>query len=169
MADDLEDFESPGETEPPGNLEESPKKGAPPIRRDPVSTLNVGMLVYIGVNTLIGVPLTLAPAGLYDFVGVASDVASELNGLRWLGAMMLAWAVSAILILARPVGRAFFVTAGSLQLTLGAAAFVYSWSLGEELGDTWFQIVMTIILVGSAAVLWWARLKARNVLAGKVD
>lgn len=166
MDDDFEGFESPPET---ASGDEKQRKGAPPVRRDPVSTLNVGMLVYIGVNTLIGVPLTLAPAGLYEFVGVASEVASELNGLRWLGAMMLAWAISAILILARPVGRGFFVTAGSLQLTLGAAAFVYSWSLGEQLGDTWFQIVMTIILVGSAAVLWWARLKARNVLAGKVD
>ena len=127
------------------------------------------MLVYIGVNALIGVPLTLAPAGVYEFIGEGQELAARLDGMRWLGAMMLAWAISAVLILARPVGRGFFVTAGSLQLTFGAAAFLYSWSLGEQLGDTWFQIVMTIILVSSAAVLWWARLKARNVLAGKVD
>lgn len=166
MDDDFSEFDAEPVEE---AVEPAVAKAALPVRRDPVSTLNIAMLVYIGVNTLIGVPLTLAPAGVYEFVGVAPQVATELNGLRWLGAMMLAWAISAILILARPVGRAFFVTAGSLQLTFGAAAFVYSWTLGEELGDTWFQVLMTMILVGSAMVLWWARLKARKVLAGKAD
>lgn len=136
-----------------------------PAKRDPVSTLNLAILVYIAVNALFGIPLTLAPAGFYDFVGVASEATVEFDGLRWLGAMLLAWAVSAILVLARPTGRAFFVTAGSLQLTFGAVAFVYSWSLGEGLGATWFQVVGSVVLIGAALVLWWARLTARKVLS----
>ena len=139
---------------------------APPKRpRDPADTLRIAMVVYIAVNLILGIPLMLIPVGFLDFIGVEEVIAEHLGGLRWVGAVLVAWGIAGILVLARPVGRAYFVTAGSLQLTFAAVAFIYSWWVGESLGDVWFQTLVSVVLVGSAAFLWWARLKARGILA----
>lgn len=139
--------------------------GQPREPRHPVDTLRIAMIVYIAVNLLYGIPLTFVPGSFLDVIGVEEATAGELGGLRWMGAMLLAWGVSGILVLARPVGRAYFVTAGALQLTFGAAAVLYSWLIGDGLGAVWFETLTVAIFVGSAAYLSWARLKARAVLA----
>ena len=144
----------------------SPAASAPRQKRDPAGTLSLAMLVYIAVNAIFGV-LLLFPAQFYDFVGVRSSIADDLGGLRWVGAMLLSWAVAAILVLARPVGRAFFVTTGSLQLTVVAVALAYSLAIDDGLGATWFQILSALIWAAAAGVMWWARLGARKVLSGK--
>ena len=69
--------------------------------------------------------------------------------------------------LARPGGRAIFVTTGALQLTFGALAFVYSWSISEYEWSLWYHIVATTILVAGAAYMSWARLRGRSVLKGE--
>ena len=99
--------------------------GEPREPRHPVDTLRIAMIVYIAVNLLYGIPLTFVPGSFLDVIGVEEATAGELGGLRWMGAMLLAWGVSGILVLARPVGRAYFVTAGALQLTFGAAAVLF--------------------------------------------
>ncbi len=144
----------------------SPAAAEPKPKRDPAGTLSIAMLVYIAVNAIYGV-LLLFPAQFYDLVGVRSATADRLGGLRWVGAMLLSWAVSAILVLARPVGRAIFVTAGSLQLTVVTVALAYSLAIDDGLGASWFQIVSILVWGAAAAVMWWARLGARKVLAGK--
>ena len=143
--------------------EEPAPEPRPP--RDPADTLRIGLIVYIVVNLTLGIPLLLVPVGFLDFIGVETAIAEQLAGLRWVGAVLVAWGISAVLVLARPVGRAYFVTVGALQMTFAAAAFLYSWWRNESLGSGWFQVAAGIVLVGSAAYLWWARLKARSVLA----
>ena len=81
-----------------------------------------------------------------------------------MGAVILAWAVSGILVLARPGGRAIFVTTGALQLTFGAASLLYSWSVSEYEWSTWYHALATLILAGGALYMWWARLRGREVL-----
>lgn len=132
--------------------------------RDPENTLRAALLVYISVNLLLGVPLTLVPSGFLDLIGINPDTAATLGGLRVFGAMLVAWGVAAMLVIARPIGRAYFVTAGVLQLTFGAVAFVYSWAIGESLGAVWFQVVAAAILSGSAGYMWWARYRVRGLL-----
>lgn len=131
---------------------------------DPAATLTSAMVVYIFINLLFGLPLVLFPAKFFDLVGLEDEVASQLGGLRWVGATLLAWAISGILVLARPGGRAIFVTAGSLQLSLAAAAMLYSTSLGEYEWSLWFQLTMTLITVIGALYMWWARLRGRSML-----
>lgn len=132
--------------------------------RDPAATLNLAMLVYIFVTLVFALPLVIAPVAFFDAIGLDEVVANELGGLRWVGAVLLAWAVSGILVLARPGGRAIFVTTGALQMTFGALAFLYSWSIDEFHWATWYQFVATALFVAASAVLWWARLASRNVL-----
>ena len=153
-------YHGPGEEQGPGD-----GSGQPREPRDPVDTLRIAMIVYIAVNLVYGVPLTFFPGSFLDVIGVEEASASELGGLRWMGAMLLAWGISGILVLARPFGRAYFVTAGALQLSFAAAAVVYSWLVGDGLGEVWFDTLTAVIFVGSAIYLSWARLKARAVLA----
>lgn len=139
-----------------------PSAEKPP--RDPSETLRIALLVYVVVNLLLGVPLTLGPSASLSFIGVDEQVASELGGLRLLGAMLVAWAVAALLVAARPAGRAYFVTAGALQMTAASAALVYSALVDEALGDTWFQVVAIVLVGGCAVLLWWARVRSRMVM-----
>lgn len=140
--------------------------GLPPRRavRDPAATLNLAMVVYIFVNLLFALPLVIFPATFFDAIGLRSSTAELLGGLRWVGAVLLAWAISGILVLARPGGRAIFVTTGALQLTFAALAFLYSWSLGEYGWSTWYQAAATVVLVAGSLVMWWARLAGRKLL-----
>jgi hypothetical protein len=125
------------------------------------------MVVYIFVNFAFALPLVIFPAAYFDLIGLPGNVADELGGLRWVGAVLLAWSITAIQVMARPGGKAVFVTAGAVQLTFGAAAFLYSWSLQEYGWDLWYQVLASLIWTGGAVYLWWARMSARNVLKGE--
>jgi hypothetical protein len=136
-------------------------------KREPAAVLMSAMVVYVFINMLFAIPLLVAPAAFFDAVGLSSVVADQLGGLRWVGAVLLAWAVSGILVLAKPGGRAIFVTTGALQLTFAAVAFVYSWSINEYEWSLWYHLMATLILVAGAAYMSWARLRGRAVLKGE--
>lgn len=161
-------------TSPEGDSFEVPPvtEDLPPPRRKPrdaAATLTSAMVVYIFINLLFALPLLVAPGAFFDFIGVDPVVASELDGLRWVGAVILAWAISGILVLARPGGRAIFVTTGALQLTLGALAFLYSWSIDEYTWSLWYQVVATVVLLAGSIYMWWARLRGRKVFRGELE
>ena len=144
----------------------------PKPKREPASLLNSAMVVYVFINLVFALPLLIAPAAFFDAIGLDGlngRVPDQLGGLRWVGAVLLAWAISGILVLARPEGRAIFVTTGALQLTLGAAAFAYSWSISEYEWSTWYHLLATTVLVVGGAFMWWARLRARSVLKGSAS
>ncbi len=143
--------------------------GAVPAKRvkDPAGTLNVAMLVYIFVTLVFALPLVIAPVAFFDAIGIAERTADDLGGLRWVGAVLLAWATSGILVLARPGGRAIFVTTGALQFSFGALAFLYSWSIDEYTWDLWYHALATALLMAGSVVLWWARFSARKVLGDR--
>jgi len=138
-------------------------------KRDVASLLTSAMVVYVFVNLIFALPLLVAPESFFDGIGLTDRVADQLGGLRWVGAVLLAWAVSGILVLARPEGRAIFVTTGALQLTFGALALVYSWSISEYEWSLWYHAVATLVLAVGAVYMWWARLRGRSVLKGVAD
>ncbi|GMQ85200.1 MAG: hypothetical protein BMS9Abin07_0765 [Acidimicrobiia bacterium] len=129
------------------------------------TTLRWAMLWYIAVNLAIGVPLLLIPVQFLNVIGVDDATAVELGGLRWMGAMLTAWAVAGIIIVLRPGGRAFFVTAGALQMSFGAAALLYSSVVEEQLASLWFHTLVTVVFVGTAVYLWVARFRAKEEFA----
>lgn len=135
--------------------------------RDPASTLSMAMLVYIFVNLAFALPLVIFPEAYFDVVGLDDAVADDLGGLRWVGAMLLAWSIAAIQVMARPEGKSVFVTTGAFQLTFGAVAFLYSWSVREYSWDLWYQVLASLVLTLAAVYLWWARMSARKVLKGE--
>jgi hypothetical protein len=148
--------------------EEGPSEAPVPKKpRDPAATLTAAMVVYIFVNLAFALPLVIFPKAYFDIIGLDSTVADQLGGLRWVGAMLLAWSITAIQVMARPGGKAVFVTTGAFQLTLGALAFLYSWSIREYEWDLWYQFLASLVLIGGAVYLWWARMSARKVLKGQ--
>ncbi len=132
--------------------------------RDPTATFNIAMAVYIFVNLLFALPLVIFPVAFFDAIGLPTRVAEDLGGLRWVGAVLLAWAISGILVLARPGGRAIFVTTGAFQLSFAALAFLYSWSIDEFAWSTGYHLAATVVLVAGSIVMWWARLTGRKLL-----
>ncbi len=156
----------------PEPVSEEPRSGMPAVqprrRRDPQDILKLALVVYIFINLLFGLPIVIGPTGFFDAIGLPPTTAADLGGLRWVGAVLLAWAISGILVLARPGGRAIFVTTGALQLTLAALAFLYSWSLDEVMWSSVYHLTATAVLVVGAFILWWARFSARKVFKGEV-
>ena len=134
--------------------------------RDPAKTLTSAMVVYIFVNLTFALPLVIFPAAYFDLIGLDKVVADQLGGLRWVGAVLLAWSITAIQVLARPGGKAVFVTTGAFQLTFGALAFLYSWSIREFGWALWYQALASLIWTLGAVYLWWARMSGRKVLKG---
>lgn len=134
--------------------------------RDPASTLTSALVVYIFVNLALALPLVIFPSAYFDVIGLDQTVADQLGGLRWVGAVLLAWSITAIAVMARPEGRGVFVTAGATQLTMGALGFLYSWSINEYDWSTWYQVLASVVLTAGAVYLWWARLSGRKLLKG---
>lgn len=143
-------------------IEDLTQPAPPPTR---TGILRWAMLWYTAVNLAIGLPLMLFPVEFLDLIGVDDATAVALGGLRWVGAMLVAWAVAALIIVARPGGRAYFVTAGALQMTFGAGALLYSSFVDEQLGALWFHTLVTVVFVGTAIYLWVARYRAREAFS----
>ena len=148
---------------------EGPSRGrAPHVRRreprTPVATLTFAMFVYIFVNLLWALPLLFSPQRFFSLILKGELVPGQFDGLRWFGAALLAWAVSGILVLARPEGRAIFVTTGALQLTFAGSLSLYTWYIDPDQWTLWYDIAGSSIFNIGAVYLWWARFRARAVL-----
>jgi hypothetical protein len=144
------------------DLAASEESSEPPTASSRGGILRWAMLWYVAVNLAIGLPLLLIPVQFLSLIGVDDATAVALGGLRWVGAMLVAWAVAALMIVARPAGRAYFVTAGALQMTFGAAALLYSSFVDEQLASLWFHTLITVVFVGTAIYLWVARFRAKE-------
>lgn len=135
--------------------------------RDPATTLTTAFVVYIFINLALALPLVIFPVAYFEVIGLDEVIADNLGGLRWVGAVLLAWSITGIAVMARPEGRGVFVTAGAAQLTMGALGFLYSWSLDEYQWSTWYQALCSVVLTAGAVYLWWARLSGRKLLRGQ--
>ncbi len=149
------------EAEGGGRARERPK-------RTPRGTLNMALGMYIVVNLAYGIPLLLAPDLLWGTVAGADEAAKvALRTTRWGGAILVAWAVGAFLLMAVPRGQRTFFTTLALQYSLAAAAIVFSILTGEwdDAGvAAWFPWLSAVVIAAGALYLWLARLRARDLL-----
>ncbi len=128
----------------------------------------MALLTYIAINLAYGVPLLLAPDFLWGTIAGASGQAeAALATTRWGGAILVAWAVGAFLLMAVPRGQRTFVTTLALQYSLAAAAIALSAVAGEfdDAGiRAWFPWASVVVVGAGSLYLWYARLKARDLL-----
>lgn len=137
-----------------------------PTPLEPGTHLRLSVLAYIALNLAYGLPAALWPDLLWGTLGGGDDATVEvLRGMRWAGAILVAWAIGGLLVLTRPKGRQTMVTTFALQTSLAATALVVS-ALADEFrwAKTWF-VLLAIIAVGATALyLWYGRWAARDVL-----
>lgn len=136
--------------------------------RTPRGTLNLALIAYIAVNLAYGIPLLLAPDFLWGTIaGAAPAAETALATTRWAGGILIAWAAGAFLLMAVPRGQRTFVTTLALQYSLAAGAIVLSILFGEfeDAGfRDWFPWLSAVLVALVALYLWFARLKARDML-----
>lgn len=133
---------------------------------EPGTHFRLSVLLYIAVSFAFGLPIALWPDLIWGTLAGASDPVLEvMTGMRWAGAILIAWAVGGLLVLARPKGRQTMVTTFALQFSLAAAALVIS-ALADEFtwAETWFVLFSIIAVGGAALYLWYGRWVGRDML-----
>ena len=162
-------------TDSPGDQFDSEKVApstapVPKEPRTPRAVLNTGLMVYIAVNLAYGLPMLLWPKLLWETIGGADTDAAgaALLTTRWAGGVLVGLAMGAIFVLMRPTGQRTFVTTIAIHTALAAAAILVSAANGEwdDAGvEEWFYWLSGIVVASESAYLWYARFKARAVLA----
>lgn len=134
---------------------------------EPGTHLRLSVLAYVAINIAYGLPIALWPDLVWKtLAGVDGDQLEALRGMRWAGAILIAWAIGGLLVLTRPRGRQTMVTTFALQFSLAAVALVVS-ALADEFAfaDTWF-VLAAIAVVGAGGIyLWYGRWAGRAVLS----
>ena len=145
------------------NPETAPRESVP---LEPGTHFRLSVLLYVAVSLLFGLPTALWPGLIWGTLAGATDSVLEvMNGMRWAGAILIAWAAGGLLVLARPKGRQTMVTTFALQFSLAAAALVFS-ALTDEFAwaETWFVLFSIIAVGGGALYLWYGRWVGRDSL-----
>ncbi len=161
---DRDDFSAEGE----GASPSSAPTPAPKTPRSPRHTLNLALLVLVGLDLGYGLPMLLWPGLLWGTIGGADGLHLEaLKTNRWAGALLVGLAIGALFVMARPAGQRTIVTMFAIQSAIAATALVLSAVNGELSGvlDAWFYWLAAVATAATSLYLWYARLKARSVLA----
>lgn len=128
----------------------------------------MALLAYIVGNTVYGLPMVLVPGVLWGTIGGADgDAQVALESNRWVGALLLALAFGALLVLRQPAGQRTFVTTLAMGDAAMAAVIVLG-ALGGDFSDVlddWFVWATAVGLGAISGGLWWGRLKGRHILA----
>lgn len=141
-------------------------QAAEPSPLEPGTHLRLSVLLSVVINLAYGLPVALWPDLIWGtLAGGTSAEVELLSGMRWSGAILIAWAIGGFLVLSRPKGRQTMVTTFALQFSLAAVALAFS-ALTDEFvwADTWFVLVSIVGVGASALYLWYGRWAGREVL-----
>lgn len=155
-------FEEPDGTAPP------PPETPEPVleRRTPERTLVTAMLVVVGVAGIYGGLLLAAPRFVWVTIGGAAELhGPAYDGTRFVGGLLVGLAIAALFVLRSPSTQNTLVTVMAIQATAAAAGDLLT-VLGDDAATAWwFEWGVAIVTSGLALYLWWARFRARRLLA----
>jgi len=118
-------------------------------------------VIFAIVSLVYGLCYLLIPGVL---VKISGGDPVDLGWLRWLGGLLIALGIGALLVRRDPTKQGVFVTTISLGTLLSGLALLYSWIMHEYSGATWFIALPAIIVLAVSALLWWSRQKAKAIL-----
>jgi hypothetical protein len=133
---------------------------------EPGTHFRLSVLLYVAVSLAFGLPIALWPDLIWGTLAGGSDSVLEvMTGMRWAGAILIAWAIGGMLVLTRPKGRQTMVTTFALQFSLATAALILS-ALADEFvwAETWFVLFSIVSVAASALYLWYGRWVGREIL-----
>ncbi len=130
------------------------------VKSEKTKLLNVALIIYIVIVLIYGVLYFLAPQVLVKAQG-GDPVAS--GWLRWVGGVLIALGVGAIMVYRNPLKQDAFIVTITVGCLLAGLAMLYA-LLFELTGDTWFTVLPMVILFILVALLFLGRRQAKDIL-----
>lgn len=131
-----------------------------------VGFLKTVLIIYAIVSIIYGIGYLLVP----DYLVNMSGGQPVFHGwLRWSGGILIALGIGAILIYNNPLYQGIFVTTIALGCFLCGVGLLWALISREEGGQLWFTLLPAIIVFALAALIWWGRSKAKDILYPRKD
>jgi len=128
--------------------------------------LKIVLIIFAVVCLVYGVGYLFVP----NFLVNLSGGQPVFHGwLRWSGGVLISLGIGAILVYLNPQNQGIFVTTIVLGCLLSGLALLLSWLNLEKGGKPLFTALPTIIILVLAILLWWSRVKAKEILYPKKD
>jgi hypothetical protein len=119
------------------------------------------LLIYAIVSLIYGIGYLFVP----DLLVNMSGGQPVFHGwLRWSGGVLIALGIGAILVYANPLHQGILVTTIALGCLLCGLGLLWALINREEGAKLWFTVLPAIIVIALAALLWWGRAKAKEIL-----
>ena len=128
--------------------------------------LKIVLIIFAVVSLVYGIGYFFAPGFL---VNLSGDTPVFHGWLRWSGGVLIALGIGAILVYLNPQNQGIFVTTMALGSLLIGIALLWAWITIQEGAKPWFTALPTIIAFVLAILLWWSRIKAKDILYPKKD
>ena len=128
--------------------------------------LKVVLMIFAVISIVYGIGYFFAPSFL---VNLSGDTPVFHGWLRWSGGVLIALGIGAILVYLNPQNQGIFVTAMALGSLLIGIALLWAWLTLQEDANPWFTALPTILSFVLAILLWWSRIKAKEILYPKKD
>ena len=125
--------------------------------------LQVALWVYLVDALAFGVVIFFMPEFTVETLGDAPGF--DYWWVRWAGGLLLALALGAALVVRRPRGQGAMVIVFATALFLVGVGLLWSWLAGQYDGAAWFLVLTLAATFPVSALLWYAFLKNREVLA----
>ena len=128
---------------------------------DNVKILKFTLIIFAVISLVYGFGFLFVP-GLLVKLSEANPV--EFNWLRWMGGVLLALGIGALMVSSKPEKQGIFVTSMALATLFAGLGNLYSWIMQEYSGATWFTALPTCLLLVISCLFWWGRGKAKGIL-----
>lgn len=130
-------------------------------QNDDVKVLKVTLIIVAVSMFLYGFGFLFVP-GLLVKLSEGNPV--EFNWLRWMGGVVIALGIGALMVSSKPEKQGIFVTSMALATLFAGLGMLYSWIMQEYSGATWFTALPTCLLLVLSCLLWWGRGQAKGIL-----
>jgi len=128
---------------------------------DNVKILKFTLIIFAVISLVYGFGFLFVP-GLLVKLSEGNPV--DFNWLRWMGGVVIALGIGALMVSSKPEKQGIFVTSMALATLFAGLGNLYSWIMQEYSGATWFTALPTCLLLVLSGLLWWGRGQAKGIL-----
>jgi len=131
------------------------------VQDDNVKILKFALIIFAVISLVYGFGFLFVP-GLLVKLSEGNPV--DFNWLRWMGGVVIALGIGALMVSSKPEKQGIFVTSMALATLFAGLGNLYSWIMQEYSGATWFTALPTCLLLAISCLFWWGRGKAKGIL-----
>jgi len=130
-------------------------------QNDNVKVLKFALIILAVISLVYGFGFLFVPGVLVKLSG-GNPV--EFSWLRWMGGVIIALGIGALMVSSKPEKQGIFVTSMVLATLFSGLGMLYSWIMQEGSGAIWFTALPTCLLLLLSGLLWWGRGQAKGIL-----